>query len=110
MREIAEPFAAELGTLWSALVADLGVPAVQFVVQPGAVHAFLQEDVLVVPEAHARHFSRFGNLPTALVRDMAYAAKKWQMQGGSAPRASVEADALAYAELFLRASTMHDTD
>jgi hypothetical protein len=106
MNEVPAELAEELGKIWRALEADLGVGRVSFVLQAGTIRAFLQGDLLVVPESHAKHFGRFGTMPTSLVRDAAYEAKKRQLAASGKKGSGAEADALAYAEVFLRAAMM----
>lgn len=93
----------ELEKIWGALGADLRVLPVRFVLQPGTLRAYLDKDLLIVPESYAKHFGRFGTIPTSLVRDMAYEAKKRELQSKGKKGSGLEADAHAYAELFLRA-------
>ncbi|HEX9816955.1 MAG TPA: hypothetical protein VGB18_08235 [Candidatus Thermoplasmatota archaeon] len=110
MTDLPKDLAEELQKVWTALVSDLGVPAVRFVVQPGTIRGFLQQDVFVVPESHVKHFGRFGTIPTSLVRDAAYEAKKRQLGKTQKLGSSAEADAMAYAEVFLRAAMMQGPD
>lgn len=110
MTDVPNELAVELHKIWHALVADLSVPAVRFMVQPGTLRAFLQNDVFVVPESHVKHFARFGTIPTSLVRDSAYEAKKRQLGTLGKTGSSIEADAMAYAEVFLRAAMLQGHD
>src|SRR5687767_8099005 len=110
MTDVPRELAAELEKIWGALMQDLGTPKVRFVLQRGLLRAFLKNGLFVVPEGHAKHFERFGTIPTSLVRDAAYEAKKQQLAGTTKKGASVEADAMAYAEVFLRAAMDGATD
>jgi hypothetical protein len=104
MTEVPPELRRELDKIWAALMADVGAPKVTFIMQAGTIRAFLQGNVFVVPASHAKHFERFGTIPTSLVRDAAYEAKKRQVTATGKKGASIEADALAYAEVFLRAA------
>ena len=110
MTDVPIELAAELDKIWVALMQDLGAPKVRFIVQRGLLRAFLNDGLFVIPEGHAKHFERFGTIPTSLVRDAAYEAKKQQLAGSTKKGASVEADAMAYAEVFLRAAMQHEHD
>lgn len=110
MSDLPADLDVELKKVWSALGADLGVTAARFLVQSGILRGFLESDVFVVPESHVKHFRRFGTIPTSLVRDAAYEAKKRQLAGGTTGASSVEADAMAYAEVFLRAAMLQGHD
>lgn len=110
MSDIPAELDAELRKVWSALGADVGVAATRFLVQPRILRGFLERDVFVVPESHVNHFRRFGTIPTSLVRDAAYEAKKRQLTGGATRASSIEADAMAYAEAFLRAAMLQGQD
>jgi hypothetical protein len=101
----------ELGRLLAALSQDLGAPIPTIRILPGALHASVQGGVLSLPGQHVSHWRRFGVIPTALVRDVAYSAKREQLlRHGGMARAQVEADAMAYAERFLRAATDFEDD
>lgn len=110
MTEAPPGLVEELQKIWDALVADLAVPPVGFVLQRGTIRGFLEGDLFAVPETHATHFERFGTVPTSLIRDAAYAAKKRQLASAGERGASMEADALAYAEVFLRAAMARGED
>lgn len=110
MNAIPAELQGELNKIWAALVSDVGAPHVTFTLQRGLIRAFLQKDVFFVPESHAKHFQRFGTVPTSLVRDAAYEAKKRQLVDGATKRSSIEADAMAYAEVFLRAAMAQGHD
>lgn len=85
----------------TALERDVGVRTERVELQASGIRATLVASTLLVPENYVRHWRRFGILPTALVRDTAYEVKKRAL-GAATSRSSVEADALAYAERFLR--------
>lgn len=110
MTDVPKELNDELQKVWTALVHDLGVPTVRFLVQPRILRGFLEGDVFVVPESHVQHFGRFGTIPTSLVRDSAYEAKKRQLAKVGKRGSSVEADAMAYAEVFLRAAMLQGHD
>jgi hypothetical protein len=93
-----------MARLLAALAQDLGsgIPTVREL--RGGLHAHLEGEVLLVPQQFVKHWLRFGILPTALIRDVAYASKRRQLlRTGATKASSVEADAMAYAERFLRA-------
>jgi hypothetical protein len=96
----------ELQLLTEALQRDVGVAVTAVRPMAGVLHASMKDGVLVIPAQHVGHWNRFGVIPTALVRDVAYACKKQQLRGhGGMSNAQVEADSMAYAERFLRAAT-----
>lgn len=90
-----------LQPILTALERDLGVRLDRVEIQSSGIRASIVASTLLVPEGHVRHWRRFGILPTALVRDVAYEVKKRAL-AGNGPGASVEADAMAYSERFLR--------
>lgn len=107
----AEPPAEFLEVLVPLLVAlerDVGLPAPRVEVHGSGIRATLVGGTLLVPEGYVRHWRRFGVLPTALIRDAAYAMKRASMP--AAPGTSPEADAMAYSERFLRLVTEPEED
>lgn len=104
-RELQQEFERLLGTL----AQDLGVQITAIRTLPGSLHATVRDGVLLVPSQHVAHWKRFSVMPTALVRDIAYACKRQQLVAhGGLGGAAIEADAMAYAERFLRATSEAD--
>ena len=100
----------DLRQLLGALEKDLDLPTIEPVMVPGTLRTTLEENVLAVPRTYVQHWQRFGNLPTALVRDAAYVTKRAKLRAEGRPSAEVEADAHAYAEQVLRTISLQDTD
>lgn len=105
MDEVPAEFLRRLRPLLDALQRDLHGPPYTLVVEPGLRRVQLRDGRFHVPRADADHWSRFGTLPTSLVRDLAYHAKRAALaRAGVENQAVVEADALTYAEVFLRSA------
>lgn len=110
MSDLPDELAEEIGVLMKALGQHLNVGPFQVAAQKGLLRAELRGTLFVVPTTYGDHYLRFGNIPTALVRDAAYEVKKARARLDGKSGAAVEADAMAFAEKFLRATVMKDRD
>lgn len=110
MTGLPPELAAEVRSVLGALESLLSLPHVEPVVHEGGLRAYLQDRTLLVPASYVRHFERFGTVPTALVRDAAYELKKRRLALDGARGPALEADALSFAERFLRDTVLKDSD
>lgn len=103
MDEAPPEFLRRLGAVLDSLQQDLRGPHYTLVVEADLQRVQLRDARFHVPRADVDHWNRFGTLRTSLVRDLAYHAKRAALaRAGVGDRAALEADALTYAEVFLR--------
>jgi hypothetical protein len=108
--EVPAPMRIELDAALAALAANLRLPRFEVEAREPAKSVDLRGDVLLVPGSMVQHWERFGVMPTTLLRDAAYAARRLRAQLDGESGAGMEADAHAYAERFLRDFSLGDRD